>query len=114
MNLDTSFSCYLMSVMTLNVFVLRKHWLTFEHCHYFILFLSTSGAVSVKTGRNQFRVGYRLITVTVICSTNGLFVLMTRLFNFLSTAYFFKILLFGPKIGTKFAFSADLFYICWK
>ena len=25
MKLDTSFSCYLMSVMTLNIFVLRKH-----------------------------------------------------------------------------------------
>ena len=53
MNLDTSFSCYLMCVMTLKIFVLRKHRLIFELSHYFILFLSTSGAVSVKTGRNQ-------------------------------------------------------------
>ena len=84
MNPDTSFSCYLVSVMTLNVFVLRKHRLTFEHCHYFILFLSISGAVSVKTGRNQFPVSYRLMSVPLICSINSLFVLMTRFFNVLS------------------------------
>ena len=72
MNLDTSFICYLMSVITLNVFVLRKHRLNFKICHYFNLFLSTSGVVSVKTGRNQFLVGYKLMSVTVLCSTNGL------------------------------------------
>ena len=48
MNLDT-FSCHLMSVKTLNIFSL-KNQLVFELCHYFILFLSTSVAVSVKTG----------------------------------------------------------------
>ena len=29
MNLDTSFSCYLMSVINLKIFVLRKHLLIF-------------------------------------------------------------------------------------
>ena len=39
MKLDISFSCYLMSVLSLNIFVLNK-MLIFELCHYFILFLS--------------------------------------------------------------------------
>ena len=47
---NTSFNCYLMSVMTLNLLVLRKHRLIFELCFYFIFFLSTSRAVWVKTG----------------------------------------------------------------
>ena len=76
MNLVTSFICYLMSAMILNIFVLRIHLLIFEHCHYVILFLSISGAVSVKTIRNQFPVGYKLMSVTVLCSTYGLFVLI--------------------------------------
>ena len=45
---DTSFGSYIMSVMTLNVFALRKNRWIFELCHYFILFLSKSGAASVK------------------------------------------------------------------
>ena len=85
-----------MSVMTLNIFVLVKHRSTFELCNYLILFLSTSGAVSVKAGRilfPLFPVGYKLMIVKVLCSTNGLIVLILRLFNifflFLSiTAYF--------------------------
>ena len=84
MNLDTSFSCYLMCVMTLKIFVLRKHRLIIEISHYFILFLSTSGAVSVKTGKNQFPVDYKLMFVTVLCSSNGLSVLILCLFIFLA------------------------------
>ena len=49
--------------MTLNIFVLRENRLSFEHCQYFILFLSTSGAVSLTTGRNRFPVGYKLMSV---------------------------------------------------
>ena len=37
----------------------------------------------MKTGINQFPVRYRLMSVTVLCSTNGLFVLILRFFNFL-------------------------------
>ena len=84
MILGTSFCFYLMSVMTLNIFVLRKHRLVFELCHYFILFLSTSGAVSVTTGDNQILVGFKLMSVTVLCSTHGLFGLIQRLFDFLN------------------------------
>ena len=36
MNLDIFFSCSLMSVITLNKFVLREHRLIFELCQYFI------------------------------------------------------------------------------
>ena len=79
MNLDFSFSCYLLSVLTLNKFVLRKHRLVFELCDYFNFFLSFSGAVSIKTRRKQLFVGYKLISVTVLCSTIGLFVLIPRL-----------------------------------
>ena len=43
MNPDNSFSCYLMSVMTLNIFNLRKYRLTFEFCHYFILVAQSVG-----------------------------------------------------------------------
>ena len=95
MNLGTSFSCYLMSVMTLKIFVIGKHQLFFEICPYFILLLSNSGAVSVKTGRNQFPVGYKIMSVTDLCSTNDLFVLIISLFNFLSiTAYFMSSICF--------------------
>ena len=58
MNIDTFFSCYLMSVITLNIFVLRKHPLIFELCHYFIIFITNSGAVAVKTGRIQCMTRY--------------------------------------------------------
>ena len=70
MNLDTSFNCYLMSVKSLKIFVSRKQGLIFEICHYFVLFLSTLGAVSVnsvKTGRNQIPVCYNLMSYTVLC-----------------------------------------------
>ena len=50
-----------MSVLTLNLFLLRKCRLIFEFRRYFIIFFSTSGAVSVKTGRDQFLVGHKLI-----------------------------------------------------
>ena len=39
MKLDTSFGCYLMSVMALNILVLRNNRFIFELCRYFILFL---------------------------------------------------------------------------
>ena len=64
-NLETSFNCYLMSVLTLNIFLLRKCRLIFEFCRYFIIFFSTSGTVSVKTGRDQFLVDHKLILLTV-------------------------------------------------
>ena len=83
MNLQTSFSCYLMSVLISNKTVLRKYRLIFELCHCFILILSTSGAASVKIGRRQILLDYNLIFVTVLCSTNGLFVLIGRFFFFL-------------------------------
>ena len=46
-----------------------------------LLFLSTLGVVSVKTIRIQFSVDYKLMYVTVLRSTNGLFLIL-RLFNF--------------------------------
>ena len=89
MNLDNSFCCYLLSVITLNIFVLRKHRLVFELCDYFNFSLSFLGAVSIKTRRQRLFVGYNIMSVTVLCSTNSLFVLILLLFNLLSiTAYF--------------------------
>ena len=64
-NLEASFNCYQMCVLTSNIFLLRKCRLIFEFCRYFIILFSTSGAVSVKTGRNQFQVGHKLILLTV-------------------------------------------------
>ena len=43
--------------MTLNVFVLRKYRLIFELCQYFILFLSTSGAVSLNNRQKSISCG---------------------------------------------------------
>ena len=37
--LDNTFSCYLMSVMTLNTFISRRYRLFFEPGRFFILFL---------------------------------------------------------------------------
>ena len=45
MNLDNSLSCYLMYLITENIG---------DFLNYFILFLSISGAASVKTAKNQF------------------------------------------------------------
>ena len=66
--------------MTLNMFVLRKYWLIFNFCHYF-LFFSTSGAVLVRIFRHRFPVGYKIMSLTVLHSTNGL-VLIPLVFNF--------------------------------
>ena len=40
MTIDISFSCYLISALTLIIIVLIKYWLIFEVCHqfYFISF----------------------------------------------------------------------------
>ena len=88
MNSETPLSC-LSCVMTLKILVLRKRRLISELCHIFILFLSNLGAVSEKTGRNQSLVGYNLIFVRVFCSTNGLFVLILRLFIFFCIIAYF-------------------------
>ena len=82
MNLETSSSCHLMSVMILNLFVLRKYRLIFEFCHYFFLFLSILGAHSVRKAKNRFPKGFNTIFVIVLCLTNGIFVLTRRLFIF--------------------------------
>ena len=65
-----------MSLLTLKIFVFRKYRLIFAHCHYFTLFLSTSGTVSVKTGEKHFPVSYDLRSEMVLYSTNGFFVLI--------------------------------------
>ena len=69
----------------MNEFVSTKYQLIFKQCHYFILFLSNSGAVSVKIGGNQFPVGYKFMSVKVLCSTNGLLVLILRVLIFFFT-----------------------------
>ena len=106
MNPDTSFSCYLISVLSFNIFVLSKYWLIFAISHCFILFLSTSGAVSsVKTGKNRYLVGYKLLSVAVICSIyfmlNGV---MFNGFNFNFTfehnCIFYEFILFPCRIIT--------------
>ena len=40
MNLGKSFSCYLMSVLTLNIIGLGKYRFIFELCHYFFSYFS--------------------------------------------------------------------------
>ena len=87
--------------MTLNIFVLSKFWGLFELCHYFLLFLSNSGAVSVKTCENQFPVSYKLILVLVSYSTHGFFALILHVSFFLSLiAKFFR----------SFCFLVDLLH----
>ena len=49
--------------------------------HYYILFLSTSGVVSVKTEDNQFPVCYK--PLTVLYSTNGFYILYYGFWVFL-------------------------------
>ena len=78
MSLDNCFSCYLMSLLTLNIFVLRKDRRIFELCHYFIFFLSISGAASVKARKYQFRVSNTILLELVFYSTYFFFVLILR------------------------------------
>ena len=75
--IDKAFSCYLMALTNLKiyVFVLGKCWLILELCHYFILFLSTSGLVSVQKGWHPFPVICKLVSVTVLRLTNGFLIL---------------------------------------
>ena len=80
MSLDNAFSCYLMSQLTLNVFVLRIYRRIFALCHYF-LFFSTFGVISVKTGRNGVPVKCKLLFVVVLGLTNGFLVLILRIFK---------------------------------
>ena len=68
--------------MTLNIFVLRKNRRVFKLCHYFIVFLSISGAVSVKKGGNRLLVSNNLMVVTVCYSANGFFILVLCVFIF--------------------------------
>ena len=58
-----------MSVMTLNIFVLRKYRWIFELCLYFILFLLNLGVLSIETGGNRLPVSYKLMPATVLYST---------------------------------------------
>ena len=85
MNLDKSFSCYLMSVLTLNIIVLRKYRLIFELFHSFLSYFSLVRLKvedSVKS-RNQFFVGQKLMFVMVLYSIIGLF-LSTKRFQVFS------------------------------
>ena len=67
----------------LNIIVLRKYWLIFELCHYFfILFLPSWVADSVKTNKNRFLVSHKLMFVMVLCSINVLFLFKQRAFKF--------------------------------
>ena len=81
MNLDNSFSCYLMSAITLNIFVLRKYRRIFELCKCFILFLSISGAISIKTGKNRLPVSFKIMSLTVYIQLM-VFVLILSVLNF--------------------------------
>ena len=74
--------------------------MNFELCRYFILFLSTSSAVSVRTGGNLFPVSYKLRSVTVLNSTIGFFILT------LGVLIFFKI------FGHNCMFYAFTFFPC--
>ena len=99
-----SLSCYLMSGMTLNIFVLRKYRGIFELCHYFIVLLSTSGAISVKPGRKGFALSYTLQSVKFSYSTKGfiIFVILVFIFSFVfdHNCTFDEIILFPCRIIT--------------
>ena len=68
--------------MALYTFDLRKYCCIFELCHYFTLFLSTSGVVSVKRDSNRLPVCHTLMSVTFLYSTNEFFVLVLHVFSF--------------------------------
>ena len=96
-NVDNFFICCLISVMTLNrTFFRISRWI-FELCHYFfLLFLSTFGAVSVKTGRHGLPMVFILMSVTSLYSSNGFFILVLRVFiffKFLSSCIFYEFIL---------------------
>ena len=74
MNLDIFSVVFPITVMTLNIFVLRTYLRIFELCPYSILFLSTSGASSVKTSRTYLPLSNKLVSVTVLYSNNGFFI----------------------------------------
>ena len=85
------------------MFVLRKYQWIFESWLNFVLFLSTSSALSVKTRGNRFPASCRSMSVTVLCSTNGFFVLTLRVFiffKFRSITAFFMLILFPGRIIT--------------
>ena len=70
---------YLMSFMTLDIFILRNDRWIFELCHYFILFLSTSG--QSKNRQYEFRVSNTLFLESVLHSTFFFCVLILRVFK---------------------------------
>ena len=61
MNMCHAFGCYLMSLMSLNVFVLRKFPRFFETCHFFIIFQSSFCLFSENTGQTFFPMDYIII-----------------------------------------------------
>ena len=69
MNLDIAFGLYLMSHMTLKLFVLRNVVEFFASI--FFLLLSNFGLFSVETGKNPFPVIYELFFVIVFYLING-------------------------------------------
>ena len=94
MILDNSFSCYLKSLMTCNLFVFKKRSVNFEICHFFILFLSTSGAALVKTGKYQFRRSKTLLLEPFFYSIYVYLVLILRVFKTFFLFSFFSIIAF--------------------
>ena len=102
MKLDTSFSCYLMSVTTLNILVLRKHRLFFLTLPLFYLNSLSFGRSLSKNKQNPIFCGLPLIFVTVLCSTNGLFIWILRLLSFFfifeHNCIFYEFILFSCRI----------------
>ena len=98
----TFFWCYLMSVMNLNIFVLGKYRWIFELCHYFILFLSTSGVVPIKWEGNRNSVSCKLMWVTVLFSKDSFLILVIRVFSFsfifVHICIFYEFILFPCRI----------------
>ena len=56
-NLDNSFNYYLMSVLTLNIIVLRNYRIIFGNCHNFYLIFLIFGRSIFKNKKNPISVG---------------------------------------------------------
>ena len=67
--LDIFFSCFKMSVMTLNIFVLRKYRLIFGICHFI-----SARSLSKTRVKNRLPLSDNLISVTVLYSTYYFFI----------------------------------------
>ena len=73
----------------MNTIVLRKYRLIFELCHNFYLIFFNFGHTLSKNRLKPIFVGYKLIFLMDLCSTNGLFLFTLGVFIVLSVIAYF-------------------------